>query len=129
MVYIHLICAVHCIAHLSARLAQPLTALAYSPADTQPRQVPELPDTLLPKILYFSSLSRTSNPNFPFPVFSLQAQGSPSEGHTRARGFRDATEEEDQTSPTGEQDQLQSFWYVPSLLLLLLALASHTTRS
>ena len=111
MVHIHLICAVHCIAHLSARLAQPLTALAYSPADTQPRQVPELPDTLLPEnLVLLIALTSISNPNTPFPVFSLQARGAPSEGCPKAIGFLDATKEEGQTSPTGEQDHLQSFW-------------------
>ena len=111
MVYIHLICAVHCIAHLSARLAQPLTALAYSPADTQPRQVPELPDTLLPEnLVLLIALTSISNPNTPFPVFSLKTQGSPSEGRIKALRFRDATKEEDQTCPAGAQDQLQSFW-------------------
>jgi hypothetical protein len=77
MVHIHLICAVHCIAHLSARLAQPLTALAYSPADTQPRQVPVLPDILLPKILYFSSLSRAYLilvPHFRCSALTLKAR-------------------------------------------------------
>ena len=77
MVHIHLICAVHGIAHLSARLAQPLTALAYSPADTQPRQVPALPDTLLTIILYFSSLSRAHLiliPHFRCSAFGLEAR-------------------------------------------------------
>lgn len=111
MVYIHLICAVHCIAHLSARLAQPLTALAYSPSRYTTASGSRIARHPPPKnIVLLIALTSISNPNTPFPVFSLKAQGSPSEGRIKTLRFRDATKEEDQTCPAGAQDQLQSFW-------------------